>query len=196
MIELYLIDLNKKKFDFNNLYYLLPVNVKNRVDKYKIVADKNRSIIAWYIVTKKLNLSNTELLENEYGKPYIKGKCFSISHSNNMVGVLFSNDECGLDIEKVDPKHLKIANKILSNEESNYANNIDYIIRKWTMIESYSKYIGTGFSFDLIHSLPNYIKSYKIVDSLNNNYYYSICFKNIKNQNIKIYFNFEELYDI
>lgn len=177
-MELIIVDLKKESLDVETLYNILPIDIQKRVDRYKIEDDKKRSIIAWSIVHKKLDLKINKVFYNEEGKPFIKNKYFSISHSHNLVGVLFSDNECGLDIELVTKRYEKIADKILTNQEKEeYNKNPDFLIKKWTMIEAFCKGIGTGFRFDLVNDLPSNIITDEILDTLNNKYYYSIWLK-------------------
>lgn len=177
-MELIIVDLNKELIDIETLYINLPIDVQRRVNRYKIEDDKKRSIIAWNIVHQKLDLKNNKVFYNENGKPFIDNKYFSISHSHNLVGVLFNDDECGLDIELITKRYDKLADRILTKEEKEeYNKNPEFLIKKWTMIEAFCKGIGTGFRFDLVNDLPSNIITDKIIDTLNNKYYYSIWFK-------------------
>ena len=179
-MELIIVDLNKELFDIETLYANLPIDIQKRIDRYKQDDDRVSSIVAWNIVHKKLDLNVNQVYYNESGKPFIKQKYFSISHSHNLVGVLFDNNECGLDIEFVTKRYDKLASKILnSNELIEYNINPDILIKKWTMIEAYCKGLGTGFRFDLIKDLPENIITQELTDSLNNKYYYSFWIKNI-----------------
>ena len=174
-IELVIVDITKENLDINDLYNNLPNEIKKKVDKYHIEEKRNLSIIGWSIVNNRLNFMKNEVLENEFGKPYTKNKYFSISHSNNLVGVLFSEYECGLDIEQVSLRSIKLATKILTDEElKEYEKNPDILIAKWTKIEAYCKGIGTGFRFSLVKELPKDINTNKIFDNQKNEYYYSI----------------------
>lgn len=177
-MELIIIDLEKENLNIESLYTNLPRDIQKRVDKYKKEDDWKRSVIAWSIVNNKLDLTNNQVVYNEYGKPFIDNYYFSISHSHNLVGVLFSSSECGLDIELVTRRYDKIASKILNEEEiKKYIVNPDILIKKWTMIEAYGKGLGIGFRFDLIEDIPNNVVIQEITDCLNNKYYYSIWIK-------------------
>jgi phosphopantetheinyl transferase len=174
-MELIIIDIKKNKIDIESTYKTLPIDIQKRVDRYKIEEDRKRSIIAWDIVNKKIDLNNNKISYNKNNKPLIENKYFSISHSYNLVGVLFADFECGLDIELVTERNNKVADKILTQEElEEYNNNSDILIKKWTKIEAYGKGIGIGFRLDLTKDLPENIITKEITDSLDNKYYYSI----------------------
>ena len=179
-MELIIIDLTKDQLDIEFLYNDLPVDIKARVDRYKQADDRKRSIIGWSIVHKKVDLTKNKITFNQNGKPYIDNNYFSISHSNNLVGILFDDKECGLDIEYITKRYEKLANKILNHQElEEYKTNSDILIEKWTKIEAYYKKVGTGIKFDSIKDLPKDLKiiTKKMTDTLNNQYYYSICVK-------------------
>lgn len=177
-MELIIIDIKKEKIDIESIYNKLPTDIQKKVNRYQKEEDRTRSIVAWNIVNEKIDLNKNTIVYNSNGKPLINDYYFSISHSHNLVGVLFSTKECGLDIELITKRNEKLANKILDQiEQIEFKNNPDILIKKWTKIEAYGKGIGIGFSFDLIKKLPNNINTMEIIDSLNNKYYYSIWIK-------------------
>ena len=177
-MELIIVDLSKEEIDINTLYDSLPIQIKEHVDRYKIKEDKIISIVAWDIVNKKIDLKTNPIKYNDNGKPFLKNYYFSITHSHNLVGVLFDEKECGLDIELINKRYDKLASKIINQKElDEYIKNPDILINKWTKIEAYSKGMGTGFRFDFINNLPNNIDTKEIQDTLNNKYYYSIWIK-------------------
>ena len=60
----------------------------------------------------------TKITYNKYGAPGLeKGKHISISHSKNLVAIIFSKHKVGLDIEKISEKPLRLASKFISEDE-------------------------------------------------------------------------------
>ena len=60
----------------------------------------------------------TKITYNEYGAPKLEnGKHISISHSKNLVAIIFSKQKVGLDIEKISKKPLRLASKFISEDE-------------------------------------------------------------------------------
>jgi len=60
----------------------------------------------------------TKITYNEYGAPKLEnGKHISISHSKNLVAIIFSKQKVGLDIEKISEKPLRLASKFISEDE-------------------------------------------------------------------------------
>jgi 4'-phosphopantetheinyl transferase len=150
---------NIKEYDIEEAKQSLSNNILLRCNKNKVEDKRNQSIIGYYLLKKFLkedyNIELNYLLENEYGKPYINEIHFNISHSKNMIAIIISDNECGVDIEVANSKNLRLANKILNNIELETINNysdeekLDYIMQKWVSIEAYSKMIGKNFNLDL-----------------------------------------------
>ena len=60
----------------------------------------------------------TKITYNEYGAPTLEnGEHISISHSKNLVAIIFSKQKVGLDIEKISEKPLRLASKFISEDE-------------------------------------------------------------------------------
>lgn len=108
----------------------------------------NRMIFTEYMLKHILELELNQKIEKieietkNINKPYLKNinKYFNISHKDNIIIIGLSNSDLGLDIEKVDHKHLKVAKRIYK-ENKNY--KIDKIIKDFTIKESYIKYYGS-----------------------------------------------------
>lgn len=96
---------------------------------------------------------NYSIFYNEYGKPYIDKKIyFNISHCNNIVVCVISDEIVGVDIEKLNYKK-SVVKRCFNEKEINLINNsinkkeIFTII--WTCKESYVKKIGIGLEYGL-----------------------------------------------
>lgn len=94
-----------------------------------------------------------DLYYDAQGKPHLKdGKHISITHSFTFSGIIVSDQEVGIDIEKQRDKILRIANKFTPIEEYSTLANADAIVRKLTIVwgakESlYKLYAQEGLSF-------------------------------------------------
>lgn len=97
--------------------------------------------------------SDTDLYYNESGKPFLKdGNHISISHSYEFAGVIISDTEVGVDIEKQRDKITRIAHKFtgyeadyLKKESSDYIKKLTVI---WCVKEALYKLFATeGLSF-------------------------------------------------
>ena len=122
-------------------------------------SDLNMRKISKFAYAKMLELVketfNQDLSSEEIvfeGKPHFKESKikFNISHEDNLVAVVISDDhEVGVDLARM-VTNLDLAKKILSKDEySDFEKAIDkedYIARKWAMKEAYSKKTGEGLS--------------------------------------------------
>ena len=75
---------------------------------------------------KSFNIRYDGTIKNDSGKPYLKNRTenISISHSFPYVtGILNKEKKCGIDIEKIQKKILKINHKFLSESELNKIKN-------------------------------------------------------------------------
>lgn len=128
---------------------------KNRILKCSNDLHKKELLGAGLLLNKLLKLNNiTEyaLEYNEYGKPFLKDKelYFSISHSNNIVGIIISKSNIGIDLEVNKIYNEKLITKVFNEQEKAiYAklttkDKHKYFYEVWTGKEAYVKYVGTG----------------------------------------------------
>ena len=186
MTKLYLFDIKNYLKSNNEKFKIIPPSFKKRIDRYKDESDKLRSAVGYYLLIKYLKedfnieINDEDILTNKFDKPYIKNNpiYFSISHSLNFVGVLLSDNECGLDIQHDDNlTHEKLAKKILLDKEYEmYEKNRDILFKKWVQIEAYYKKMGTGIKYNNLDISIDYMV-YEIFDNQNNKYYLSATAK-------------------
>jgi len=114
---------------------------------------------------KSFNIRYYGIIKNDSGKPYLKNRTenISISHSFPYVtGILNKEKKCGIDIEKIQKKILKINHKFLSKSELNkIKNNTKKNTIYWTAKESLYKLKGEFLSF------KNDIKIIELKNSFN-----------------------------
>lgn len=150
-----------------NVYNLLKKAVsttrRENSEKFLFFEDAKRSICAEaimrYYVIKNLGINNSEIeiRYNDYGKPFLKNiqLYFSLSHSNKWVVCGWSNNEIGVDIEKIDKINIDIAKSLFCKAEYDYIKSgkeheqCKKFIQIWTLKESYIKYIGKGLTIPL-----------------------------------------------
>ena len=99
------------------------------------------------------NSKNTDIIieRTENGKPYLKNISdiyFNISHSGNAVAVAISDNEIGIDIEKIKTPNLKVAERFFTENEKKYINSDIDFFEIWTKKEAYFKQLGKGISDD------------------------------------------------
>lgn len=99
---------------------------------------------------------------NAMGKPLLFSdgeQCgeISVSHTDGVLAIAFSDESVGIDIER---KDRKISDRICAD------------IRQWTRIEAYAKWTGAGLSKRLIaEDLPQDL----IITRQYGDYYVSVC---------------------
>ena len=143
---------------FSQLYNLLPTNRQQKIDRFLRRQDKCLSLCAGALlqmVIKVLMLPpETELTENESGKPYFKnisGVHFNLSHSGNTALCAVSDSKVGVDIEQIRHFEMKLAQFVFHDRELHdellSQDGFDrYCTRLWTMKESVMKYYGAGLN--------------------------------------------------
>lgn len=149
MTEVYLVDISKLKVE--KYVNKLPVNFFVEASKYTELNQKKRSFFGWYLLycilsDKGYNIDRLNIEHNEHGKPLINRIHFNISHSNDLVGVVISDESCGLDIEHVDGKDRSAIAKVILTEDKyeKYLEDDSIFYQEWTKKEAYLKHAGTG----------------------------------------------------
>ena len=94
---------------------------------------------------------DADLYYNEYGKPLLKDKKnISITHSFNFAGILISNKEAGIDIEKNREKIVNIQHRFVNTEVDSLSDEdlVKQLTVIWGAKESmYKTYPYGGLSF-------------------------------------------------
>jgi len=126
---------------------------KDDIKAYQSLNDPKRSM-QWLssrvLLRKMMNTSEFINLQiDEFGKPYLKDSKLklSISHSENLVGVLISEHECGLDIEHMKPERIeKLCTKYMTENELDNCNMKEFRMEKlylyWSAKEALYKLYG------------------------------------------------------
>lgn len=118
--------------------------------KAKIAADRLcRLAISEFCGIKKEQI---EFALTERGKPYAVN-CnvnFSISHSGDYAVCAVSDNEIGIDIEKIRPVNARTSERFACPDELDYINSEENgFFKIWTLKEAYFKCIGTGLGADI-----------------------------------------------
>ncbi|WP_368993905.1 4'-phosphopantetheinyl transferase superfamily protein [Caldifermentibacillus hisashii] len=98
---------------------------------------------------------NIVLKENEFGKPYVRGIEFNISHSGSWVVCAVCDQRVGIDIEKVYDFDINLVTHFFHPYEINWIHQVNGIekinrfFKIWTKKESFIKAVGEGLSIDL-----------------------------------------------
>ena len=89
-----------------------------------------------------------QLQYNEFGKPVLRnGRFISISHDKNLVGIIVNEQEIGLDIQTVEERIHRIANKFCNADELNQFQSTEERTAIWCTKEAIFKYFGTDVPF-------------------------------------------------
>ncbi len=145
--------------EYNKYFSLMSPEKQLRVNTFRFVDDKKRTVAGDMLARKTIaewcSADETAIVfyKNEHGKPYLKDlPChFNISHSGDFVVCAISENEIGIDIEKIRPIDFKIANRVFNETELNFLftepneNQKDVFFSLWTEKEAILKCIGTGF---------------------------------------------------
>ena len=107
-----------------------------------------------------------KIINNKYGKPSYENSDihFNKSHTKDLSVAIIDNKSCGIDIEKIRTFNELMANKICSNEEIAFLNDVSnkdyYFTLLWVLKESFLKCVGVGLSVPM--KKINFIKHNKI----------------------------------
>lgn len=115
---------------------------------------------------KEVNLTDSDIIYDEFGKPHLEKGFISITHSFNFTAIIYSTETVvGIDIEKQRDKILKIAHKFTPFEEYKTIANSDALISKLTIVwgakESLYKIYGKKKLLFLRHI---YVEDFKFAD--------------------------------
>lgn len=143
-------------------YLRIKQNKKNAIEKIKHLNDKKRVILGEQLLINGLckyynvNYDDVNIRLNKNGKPYISDEKyhhikFNISHSHDYSICVFSNNEIGVDIEKIRKVDIKIINQFATTNEINYIlSSENQVLRRlftiYTLKESYFKMLGDNLN--------------------------------------------------
>ncbi|MDR2649784.1 MAG: 4'-phosphopantetheinyl transferase superfamily protein [Clostridiales bacterium] len=183
-MEIYFTEISEDETaETTNLLKFVSEEKQNKLRQYRFPIDRKLSLYAelltrWQVMhILRLNNHEIEFGINEYSKPFLQGHPlfhFNISHTRNAIAAAFSNDEVGVDIEKVKAPDFQISKRFFTSSEHDYIlshKNPDRAFYEiWTKKEAYIKCIGMGLakplkSFDTLDdesSISMYIGEYII----------------------------------
>ena len=148
---------------FNALLQNISKENRERCQRFRFKEDALRTLygelMVRYVLGCRFSLKNEdiEFSRNAARKPFIKD-CpihFNISHAGDFVVCAFSEQEIGIDIEKIKDIDLDIAQRFFHQQEyddllaQQKPAQLDYFYSLWTLKESYLKWLGTGLSTPL-----------------------------------------------
>lgn len=187
-IHIWVADMNRLRGKVEYFFNLLSFNEKEKAQKFNLVGDKERYIIAHgflrILLSKYLKISAYDLVltKGRHGKIELdknqnsKKISFNHSHSENRVVLSFTKfKEIGVDVEKIReiPNCVELAqnffcrNESLKVEQSKDDKKLDVFFKLWTIKEAFVKATGEGLSQSLDSFCVSSKNSFKIFE-LNN----------------------------
>lgn len=134
----------------------LPADRREKAKRLRLDVAKRLSVGAGTllkIAMEEAGLSpDTPVKYGEFGKPYVDGLYFNLSHSGDVAMCAVSDSDVGCDIEKAGEANFKIAEKYFSLAEREYLRLLGgdekngAFFKFWTCRESLLKALGTGFA--------------------------------------------------
>lgn len=102
---------------------------------------------ATFLLLREAKLEN-KLQYNEFGKPVLgDGRFISISHDKNFVGFVIHDKEIGLDIQTVEERIHRIAQKFCNEAELSQFRTTEERTAIWCTKEAIFKFFGTDVPF-------------------------------------------------
>lgn len=146
------------------LLELVSQEKRNKILRYKKIHDQYRTLLGdllvRYVLKKDYGLANEEIsfLSNSFGKPFLDHPLkffFNISHSGDWVVCITHDTQVGIDIERIQPIDVSIAERFFQFEEytdiktKHISEQMSYFYQIWTLKESFIKMLGKGLSIPL-----------------------------------------------
>lgn len=138
---------------------------RQKAEKIKVSHERARSIGAGLLLERMLSEAGVsediEYLEYgvfEHGKPYLVkyGNIhFNLSHSGDYVACAISDQNVGIDIQKMDKMRENVAKRFFSKNEQEFLGMLEderkqeAFFKIWTGKESYTKWLETGLTIPL-----------------------------------------------
>ncbi len=157
-ITIYLLNTAKIKASEEKILSFLPKNRIEKANRYIKKEDYYLSIGGSYLIEKYVGKGN--YFYTKEGKPYKKKKHFSLSHSNEFVGLALDKFELGLDIEKIRDFNKMLIPYISSKKEETEIQKKEDFFLTWCLKESLLKCIGIGLKAKL-NSIPSKLGIYQ-----------------------------------
>jgi len=169
--------------EFASLLPFVSPEKQDRIKQFHFVKDAQNcllgDVLARSEICRTTGLTNKQLefSTNNFGKPFLVNNLhinFNISHAGHYIACAVSDEPVGIDIERIKPVDIKIAERFFTPDETAYINDNELEQRfyeVWTKKESHIKWEGKGLykpltSFSVldshIHTNPYY---YKIFDN-------------------------------
>ena len=162
MIKIFYLSLNTlTPQKINYLKKFVSIDTLNQVKNYKSQAIQQNKIIGEAMIRilleKYFGIKDANIKKTIYGKPYVDNNnvFFNISHSGEYIICAISNQQIGVDIEKIGKNKMHVAHRFFHINEINILKKLNekaqtnVFFKLWSAKESYIKYTGSGLSTPL-----------------------------------------------
>lgn len=192
MLKILIYPSQNKYFDrFMALLKQINIERYNYAKTFVQARDQYNACVAYLMLCVLCGRAIGSIKRKENNKPYLDNGYISISHSDNMVAVVVSDEEVGVDCERIGIVSRDIVECTFSKVEQDSAKTAILATKIWTAKEALSKFLNEDFystpltNFEIVNNEiveRNYqelqFSVYQIKDNL-----ISICCK--KEENVK-----------
>ena len=163
MVKIYIADASSLKDEdlYKKLYRSLDARRRAKADRFLFPKDKRLCVGAGALLMHALqeeNILDFSIALHANGKPYLVGEqnlYFNLSHAEDMVMCVISDQEAGCDVEKIAAFDKKLADYMMTQKEIKQIYSfLDQkeqqvmFFRLWTLKESYMKATGLGLKLE------------------------------------------------
>lgn len=146
------------------LVKMIPQHQKPWMENFSKKKDRQRSLLgeclSRWALSRSTGISPEKLniQRSEKGKPWldaVSAPFFNVSHSGEWVVVALSEQNVGVDVERIRTPVYRVAKRYFSAKEVRRLNNLNehkkklYFFDLWTLKESYLKLLGKGLTASL-----------------------------------------------
>lgn len=153
------------------------INKLNDIDKkrfYLMTYNYQKNFLLGRYLLDKSGIDISKIYYNTNGKPLIKDKYFSISHTSTMTILVIHDKNIGIDIEEVRKIDPRVKNFLLQNinfDKNINKNKDDFLLKEFVKREAYIKFMGLS-----LKNLNDDIKGFKFKTFNIDNCIVSICY--------------------
>jgi len=146
---------------FESLMLLVSQDKRHRIKRFHFYRDAQNAllgdVLTRMLICRATGYSNKQLefATNEYGKPFLVNDPhihYNISHAGNFIACVIDDEAIGIDVERIKPIDIKIAERFFAPDEVAYIispqdNLLTHrFYEVWTKKESRIKWEGKGLS--------------------------------------------------
>lgn len=187
IVYVHRVDLSKSIKEISQIRNLFALSMKKETKRLVFSEDKLRSIYSELLINYILvvrygiNVNEVQIKKNSNGKKFIIGHPFikfNISHSGHWVVIALSNEDIGIDIQKVESICIDSINNYLGEQE--YYKSIkthrkeNFFYQNWVIRESFLKALGRGFTIPFSLNDIKINRESQQVSNIEDIYHYSL----------------------